>query len=83
MTKEEFIHGARDRLVTLGISAMVLAIFSVIGPCLLALALSGKIRQLEGDEGAWRDPRKRFGQLRRWFQETNGLLTAFAMVCTG
>lgn len=60
----------------------MLSIFSVAGPCLLAWVLSGKIQRLEED-GSRRDDEKRFGQLRRSFQETNALCTVFACVCTG
>lgn len=84
MTKEEFLDGARDRLVALGWSGLILSIFSILGPCLLAVALSRKIRQVEREEGALRNgDGKRFQQLKRWFQEINALLTAFACVCTG
>lgn len=83
MTREEFIDEARNRLVALGVSGLVLSLYSVAGPCFLALVLSNKIRRVEGATGGWRDSDKRFAQLRRWFQETNAFLTAFAVVCTG
>lgn len=86
VTKGQFLDGARDRLVAVGWSGLTLSIFSMLGPCLLAVALSNKIRQVEGmEEGTRRnsDGKKRSRQLRRWFQETNALLTAFACVCTG
>lgn len=81
-TKEEFLDGARQRLVVIGSLSLVISVFSVVGPCVLASVLSGKIRHLE-EEGAQRDDEKRFEQLRRSFQETNALCTAFACVCTG
>lgn len=83
MTKEQFLEGVRDRLVLLGWSGLVLSIYSLLGPCVLAIALSSKIRLVEAGEGVRNDGERRFGQLKRWFQETNGLLTAFAFACTG
>lgn len=83
MTKEEFLDEARGRLIALGVLGLVIPVYSVAGPCLLSLALSDKIRQLEGEAGTWRDGKKRFAQLQQWFQEVNVVLTAFAMVCTG
>lgn len=81
-TKEDFIGGAQSRLLFLGTSGLVLALFSVVGPCLLASVLLGKIRSME--EGrARRDKEKRFTQLRRSAHEANALCTIFAFVCTG
>ncbi len=81
-TKEEFIGGARKWLLSLGVTGLVLALFSVVGPCLLSSVLLGKIRNLE--EGRERrDGEKRFVQLRRSAHEANALCTLFACVCTG
>lgn len=81
-TKEDFLSGAQTRLVLLGSTGLVLALFSVVGPCLLASVLLGKIRNME-EETARRDDEKRFRQLRRSAQEANALCTIFACVCTG
>lgn len=82
-TKEDFIGGAQSRLLFLGASGLVLALFSVVGPCLLASVLLGKIRNMEAGRGVRRDDDKRFLQLRRSAHEANALCTIFACVCTG
>lgn len=82
-TKEEFLGGARSRLIFLGASGLVLALFSVVGPCVLASVLLDKIRNMEEGEGPRRNDEKRFVQLRRSAHEANALCTIFAFVGTG
>lgn len=81
-TKEDFLDGAQNRLLSLGASGLVLALFSVVGPCLLSSVLLGKIRNME-EERARRDDERRFRQIRRCFQEANALCSIFACVCAG
>lgn len=81
-TEEDFVNGARHKLVIIGVLSLVLSLFSVVGPCLLAAVLSGKIKDIEG-AGARRNDERVFRQLRQSFQETNALCTIFVCVSTG